>query len=220
MQRAILIPDSFDAVPTLSATVTVTASDAVADDAAAVGVAVGEDGNVAGALQLDRAALAAAGFTGKTGQVIAIPTGSGVRIAVGVGQLSDLDASKIRDAAARFANAAGHAAALTFVLPSGAHAGEVAGAAVEGIVLARYRWDALKSSPTTVRVESVTIVASDVAAAQASADRGALFAYTTAVARDLGNAPPLTCRRHGLLIWPRLSGRRRTYRSRCSIAIN
>ena len=57
MQRAILIPDSFDAVPTLSATVSVAASDTVADNAAAVGVAVGEDGEVPAALQLDRAAL-------------------------------------------------------------------------------------------------------------------------------------------------------------------
>ncbi len=190
MQRAILIPDSFDAVPALSATISVAASDTVAGDAEAVGVAVGEDGEVPAALQLDRATLAAAGFSGKVGQAIAVPTGSGVRVAVGVGQLAAADASKIRDAAARFANAVSHAAALTFVLPAGADAGEVAGAAVEGIVLARYRWDALKSSPSTVRVESVTIVAPDVAAAQSSADRGALFAHTTAVARDLCNAPP------------------------------
>jgi leucyl aminopeptidase len=141
-------------------------------------------------LQLDRPALAAAGFAGKPGQSLAIPTGSGVQIVVGVGKLADADAGKIRDAAARFATAASHASALTFVLPPGANASEVSGAAVEGIVLARYKWDALKSSPTTVRVESVTIVAPDVAAARVSAERGALFAHTTAVARDLCNAPP------------------------------
>jgi leucyl aminopeptidase len=190
MQRAIVIPDSFDAVPTLSSTVTVAASDTVADDAATVGVAVGADGEVPAALQLDRATLDAAGFAGKAGQLLAVPTGSGIRVAVGVGPLASIDSGKIRDAAARFANAVSHASAVTFVLPSGANASDVSGAAVEGIVLARYRWDALKSSVSTVRVDSITIVAPDAAAAQASADRGALYAHTTAVARDLCNAPP------------------------------
>src|SRR6478752_4945052 len=105
MQRAIVIPDSFDAVPTLSSTVTVAASDTVADDAATVGVAVGADGEVPAALQLDRATLDAAGFAGKAGQLLAVPTGSGLRVAVGVGPLASIDSGKIRDAAARFANA-------------------------------------------------------------------------------------------------------------------
>ncbi len=63
------------------------------------------DGDVPAALQLDRAALDCAGFAGKAGQLLAVPTGSGVRVAVGVG-LSGVDATpQIRDAAARFANA-------------------------------------------------------------------------------------------------------------------
>jgi leucyl aminopeptidase len=65
-------------------------------------------------------------------------------------------------------------------------------AVVEGILLARYRYDALKNEPTGAAVKAIALVAraEHSEAVQAGAERGRALAAAGALARDLANAPP------------------------------
>ena len=70
-------------------------------------------------------------------------------MAVGVGDPGTLDAAALRDAAAAFARAAGSHARLAFTLGGRrrwrpTHAAQ---AVVEGVLLARYRYDPLRRQP-------------------------------------------------------------------------
>jgi leucyl aminopeptidase len=66
--------------------------------------------------------------------------------------------------------------------------GAAAQAVVEGVLLARYRYDPLRSTPKGTPVSGLTLVTTDSGAA-AGAERGRLFAGVTQVARDLANSP-------------------------------
>jgi leucyl aminopeptidase len=97
----------------------------------------------------------------------------------------------IRDAAAAHARARSDDAHLVMILP-GDHAPDGAAAAiVEGALLARYRYDVLRSAPTATPLEAITLVAPDAhrAAVTAGAARGLANAAATALARDLANTP-------------------------------
>ena len=74
--------------------------------AGAIGVPVASKGAVPRQLGLNRAALEANGFEGKAGQTLAVPTASGLVVAVGVGDPGEIDANGLRSAAAAFARAA------------------------------------------------------------------------------------------------------------------
>jgi len=189
MQRAIIVGADFDPVPSARSAAPALH---VRDDAppgVPVGVPVAEGGAPPPALGLDAAALAATGFTCRTGATLLVPRDGSVAVAVGSGG-DPLDESTVRELAGAFANAAASQPDVAFVLPDGVEAGPAAAAAVEGIVLARYRWDALKAEPAAKPLRSITIVSPDEEAASAGAARGLRFAAVTALARDLANAPP------------------------------
>src|SRR5262249_46620926 len=105
-----------------------------------------------------------------------------------------LDAARLRDAAAAFARAAGRQASLAGPLADvPAVPPEVAAqAAVEGVLLARYRYNALKGKAEGTPLAALTIVAPPDrhAALQRGAARGRTTATAANLARDLSNTPP------------------------------
>jgi len=168
--------------------------------ATALGVLVGANAAVPAQLGLDRAALEAAGLTDKVGAVVAIPASGAVTYAIGVGDEAKVDPAKLRDAAAAFAKAAaGHEnVALDISGVRSIGAGQVAQSVVEGVLLARYRYDVLRSKSPAKQVRELTVVSSDTSAT-AGAAAGQLHAAATALARDLANTPHnhLTAARFG-----------------------
>lgn len=182
MTRAIPVDDAFDPVPALASVraidVSVVAS--VPSSADAVAVLVGES-----AERADRSDLEAVGFTGALGQQHTI-AGAPATILVGTGS-GGLDLAAARDVGAAVAGAVPGAVAIAVEL--GDVDADVAQGLVEGVVLARYSWDALRATPARTQVESVTLVSSSDAVAT-GARRGHLKALATAVSRDLANCPP------------------------------
>ena len=76
---------------------------------------------------------------------------------------------------------------LTTVTPP-----QAAQSAVEGILLARYRYDALKEAPTVTAVANLTLVVDSKrsAAVKKGLAKGKGMAEATQLARDLANSPP------------------------------
>jgi leucyl aminopeptidase len=174
---------------------TISASPRDGLDATALGIPVAGSGEVPGALGLDRDQLAAAGFLGAVGTTLVRVDRSGpVVIATGTGEAGALDAAALRHAAAAFARAAAGHEHLAMQLPAGGglRAEDAAAAIVEGALLARYRYDVLRSAPTATPVTSLVVVVpdeADLAAATRGAARGRAFADATMLARDLANTP-------------------------------
>jgi leucyl aminopeptidase len=191
-----LIPESFTSVPSRRGpAATVAVVPALGDDLDIVGYGVPEDGPVPDALGIDRAAMEGAGFAGKTGQTIVIPRSAEPSVvAVGIGGQDDRTVAGLRDAAAAFARAAGRFGRIGVDLGAGFDLdAETAGRAItEGVLLARYSYDILKTDPKTVPVELLQIVAadSDADAARAGAGTAAVLAAAANTARDLANTPP------------------------------
>jgi leucyl aminopeptidase len=182
--------------------VTVAVTRSVPAAADAIGVPVGVKGAVPRQLGLDRASLTASGFDGTIGQTLVVPrNGGGATIALGVGEPATLTAAQLRDVAAAFARAAAkHGSLATTLADVGAVPADVAGqVVVEGILLARYRYGALKKDVPTAGLRDVTLVsgASRAAAVARGAVRGQALAGAAQLARDLANTPPghLTARR-------------------------
>ena len=146
-------------------------------------------------LGLSRAALAANGFDGKSGQVLAVPDGDDLRVAVGIGDPGEIDANGLRSAAAAFARAASKfehlATNLTDVDSVDA---EAAGrAVVEGVLLASYRYVGLKTADDTgSKLGALTVVAGAKRAkgVERGAEAGRVIAGAAAFARELANTPP------------------------------
>ncbi len=161
--------------------------------AGGVGFPVGVDGDVPRELGIDRAALSAAGFEGKIGQTLIIPRSGGpILVAVGIGKRAELDAAKLRDAAAAFGRSMRkqpHIAAM--MVEAGGLAPDVAAQAiVEGALLARYRYLPLKQPPEhELPLGEVTLVAASTDPIKAGIERGAIAARAAHLARDLANAP-------------------------------
>lgn len=187
-----LIPESYDPAPSLQRDPAVSAPAELSGAATAVGYLVSADGDVPGELGLSRGALAGAGFTGAAGQTLVLPREDTTAvIAVGAGSGTTRTADELRDAAAAFARAAARHAKLALVLPSGhgldgALAAQVA---VEGALLARYRFSALQSAPTDIAADSLEVVGAG-HGAEAGTARGKVLARSAALARDLANNPP------------------------------
>ncbi len=162
--------------------------------ATAIGVPVGTKGAVPREVGFDRDALAATGFEGKLGQIFVTPHGkNSIVVAVGVGD-GKLTVAQLRDAAAAFARAGSKHPELTTNLAdaaTGINAKDAAEAVVEGILLARYRYEILKSDSKDIRLKELTLVTSaDRAKAQsAGAALGKTMASAAMLARDLANAP-------------------------------
>ena len=151
----------FDPVPSLQTSASVTVSTKADEGAPVIGYLVARDGDDPGEHEWDGVAFEAAGFEGHVGQTIALPSADGpLTVLVGVGELADLDADRLRDAGAAFARATERHRNLTLRLGEiGAVAPDVAGQVlVEGALLARYRYDVLKAKPTVEPIEALVLV--------------------------------------------------------------
>ncbi len=117
-----------------------------------------------------------------------------VVIAVGVGD-AGLDVAKLRDAAAAFARAASrqsHLATGLADVASGVAPAAAAQAVTEGVLLARYRYEQLKSKKTDVPARAAH-AGDDAPSARRRKQRarrhGQTMASAAMLARDLANAP-------------------------------
>ncbi len=164
------------------------------EEAGAVAVPVGSEGEVPPDLGLDRAALEAAGFRAGRGATLVVPTTNGrVLVAVGVGTAPVLDAALVRDLAADFARAVPHQARLAVEFPAvemSLSAGDFASAVVEGVMLARWRFVIGKGADDP-GLESLVIVAPAEVEDEVAAgvERGSVLAHAVMLARDLSNCP-------------------------------
>jgi leucyl aminopeptidase len=164
--------------------------------ATVVAVPVRSDGDVPDEVGLDRTALNRAGFDGAGGQTAVLPRGDGpTQVLVGIGEAADLDGAKLRDAAAAFARAAGRHEHLAVRVAEveGVTPALFAQAVVEGILLARYRYDVLTRKAPGPHVTAITLVTDSDRAGDVAdgAERGRVLAGAAHVARDLANAPPV-----------------------------
>ena len=183
-----------DASATVSA-VAVSAARSAPKSATAVGWAVATKGAVPRQMGLSRSALEANGFEGRTGQVLTVPSGDGVTVAIGIGDPGTIDAAGLRSAAAAFARATAKHAQLATNLADidGIDAQVAAQAVTEGVLLASYRYTGLKNEPKNASLlEGLTLVAREKQAKDVDrgAERGKVVASAAAFARELANTPP------------------------------
>jgi leucyl aminopeptidase len=189
--------DPFSPTPSLApaARVGIVVASSIPAGVGAVGQLVGSDGVVPEGLDIDRVALEAAGFDGAAGSSLVLPTASGgpIRVLAGAGDLAALDAARLRDVGAAVARAAARHERLAIELPRllGAAADVAAQSIVEGALLARYRYDALRPTARTTPLRELALVVAsgDGAAAEAGVRRGQAFATATLLSRDLANTP-------------------------------
>ena len=110
------------------------------------------------------------------------------------GNTAELDAAKLRDAAAAFGRAAAKHARLATTLAdvAGVKPDVAAQVVVEGALLARYRYDSLKKKAAGTPVKELTLIVggAKAAAARRGGQRGKVIATAAQLARDLSNAPP------------------------------
>ncbi|GEN12037.1 leucyl aminopeptidase [Myxococcus fulvus] len=176
--------------------VEVVVSEAVPAGTTCLGIAVGAEGPVPAELGVDRAMLSTLGFEGKEGQTLVLPGGDGktVIVAVGLGEPAQVDAARLRDAAAAFARAVEPhpRIATTLASTAGLPPELAAQAVVEGVLLARYRYDALKKAPQRPALTRLALVAPTDRrdALLRGVERGRVFARAAQLARDLANTPP------------------------------
>jgi leucyl aminopeptidase len=172
----------------------VSAASSVPSTATILAVLLGPDGPVDERLHVDRTALESVGFSGQVGSTVAVPTtGQMASVAVGIGPVQRADAATIRDAAAAFGRVSGTHTVIAISLPhfDDLSVASAAQAAVEGVLLSRYRYDVLRSEPRGAVVTSVTVIVddADVGDATEGAERGRVMAAATKLSRDLANCP-------------------------------
>ncbi|QAY72502.1 leucyl aminopeptidase [Agromyces protaetiae] len=203
-----LIPDGFTPIPSLAAfdAVSIFVTDASTPSPAAkvdaVGVLVSADDDLSAALGLDESVLKQLGFEAKPGTTLALPRASaGLSVAVGVGAAADIDTKVLRSAAAAFVRAVPKAARVALTLSTAGSVGPRAAAAalVEGALLGRYRYDALKGEPREPALTRLELRFGEASGftgdgpleqATAGTTEGLVTARAAAVARDLANTPP------------------------------
>jgi leucyl aminopeptidase len=174
--------------------------------ASVIGLPVSTDGAVPDRAPFDRATLVASDFSAGVGETLVLPRADGpLVIETGLGPQATITAATVRDAAAWFALKAHRHADLVLDL-RGLDLGDPAAlgqAAVEGVLLARYRYRVFADRPADLVVASVTLVADAGAidGVRAGAARGLVTTRATNLARDLANAPGthLTATRFGEL---------------------
>jgi leucyl aminopeptidase len=174
--------------------------DAQSATAYGIGLAPGED--LPEPVTAGWPALESSGFGGRPGESIVLPQANGPTVVLlGLGNASDLDVSRLRDVAATLARATEtHGRLATNLADRDEVDPAMAGqAVVEGVALARYRYDELKAKPSVTPLESLRLIskASRSEAMASGAARGLRTATAAGVARDLANAPPalLTAKR-------------------------
>jgi leucyl aminopeptidase len=186
----------FDVVPSTRRTPAVRTVTTEAELSAvdAVAIPVTTDGEVAKELHCDRRALIRAGFSAEIGQALALPVTDGPSlVAVGAGPSGSVDRAALRRAAAAFARAVPQDGSLAAELPSvpGVPAAEVAAVIVEGVLLARYRFDMRSTPRGPVPVTEIVLLApaGDQDEVRAGAARGLAVASAALLGRDLANCP-------------------------------
>jgi leucyl aminopeptidase len=187
---------SFDPVPSVgqSKTVSITVG-RKSPEAEFSGALISPGATLPDQMLVDWSSLTAAGFAANVGQTLILPQTEGsTLVLVGIGPESDVDADKLRDAAAAFARATESSGNLELSLPdAGAVSSAVAAqVVVEGVLLARYRFDALKEGPTVTPVTTLNLVVEGrrSAATKKGAAKGKTMSEATQMARDLANSPP------------------------------
>ena len=187
---------SFDPVPSVKQreAVTVTVAGVSDPGVTASGLLV-SPGSTPGEIGLDEDSLKSAGFEGNAGQVLVMPTPDGpITVLVGLGAASEVDVDKLRDAGAAFARSTQTHRSLSLTVPAldDVTPADAAQALVEGMLMARYRFDALKGKPSVTPIADIGLVVDGrrSAAARRGAAKGKIMAEATNVARDLANSPP------------------------------
>jgi len=162
-------------------------------NAKAVGIPVSSEGALPKEVTLSRATLETLGFTGKVGQTYVVPAEKGAAsILIGVGELSKLDTSALRKAAAAFARAAASFESVSTTL---ANIGRIdrkvaAQVVVEGMSLATHRYTDLKTvDKKAPKLATVSLVGTGTAATS-GVKRGQVIANATNMSRDFANMPP------------------------------
>jgi leucyl aminopeptidase len=188
--------ETFAPAPSLAGSfaINVDAATSVPSGAQLVGVPVGSDGAIAAELGFDRATLEALGFNGDVGSAQLLPATDGPPLAaVGIGAASDATPAVLRDAGGAFGRASGTHDTLAVVLPDapGVGVADAAQAVVEGVLLSRYSYDALRAEAKGKPIATLTLVTSEAgtAEAKAGAQHGRVLAAATMLARDLANSP-------------------------------
>src|SRR3954469_13853678 len=145
-----------------------------------------------GSAGLDLSFLAERGFEGRPGEALAVPSGRGTWIALGVGEPGKVTAETLRRAAAAFVRSAWRdtAGALTLLAaaPADLDPALAAQAVAEGASLAAYKFSRYKADPKPCRMESIAVIGTGDQARHGPA-RGARVAAAVALARDLVNEP-------------------------------
>ena len=191
-----LIPDDFSATPSLDAVPTVTWRQELDEQGLdAIGVLVTSDGDLPAGIELDREALAFAGFEAKPGTTLTLAERARpLIVVVGAGASAELGTAGLRDAAAAFARATSRFGRIGLRVPSigTADAADAAQALAEGAILARYRFSELQRKPKDTPLERVELLIDGVdrGAASAGVETGIVTARAANIARDLANAPP------------------------------
>jgi leucyl aminopeptidase len=189
-----LIPAEFTAVPSLALAAEVEVVAEFAPDLDAVAVLVSTDGDLPAGIDLDRDALAAAGFDAEPGSSLVIAQAGHPLVLVGVGEAAGLDDVRLRDAAASAARASARKGGRIGIdVPAVSLAATAVGQVLtEGALLARYRYSALKATPGQVPLALLQLKVADASATEVEAGvvTGKVTARTAAVARDLANTPP------------------------------
>ncbi|MGH8953283.1 MAG: leucyl aminopeptidase family protein [Acidimicrobiia bacterium] len=187
---------TFDPVPSVKQreAVTITVAGVSHPGVTASGFLVGP-GSAPDGLGLDADALNSAGFAGNVGQTLVMPNPDGpISVLVGLGAVSDVDEDKLRDAGAAFARATQSHGSLSLTVPAldDVPPADAAQRLVEGMLMARYRFDALKGKPSVTPITEIGLVVDGrrSAAARRGAAKGKTMAEATHVARDLANSPP------------------------------
>ncbi len=190
------VTDVRDVAPSLRHQVAVTVVDEESElsGADAVSVPVTSSGQVPEVLGVSLEALSRAGFKPSIGSALPFPTASGpTLVAVGLGDVADMDAAAVRDAAAAFAAAVPFDADLATRVPrsSTMTVAEAAAAIVEGVLLARYRFSLRSKESGAVRVDSLTVLApeGEREAVEEGVRRGSILARVGMLGRDLATCP-------------------------------
>lgn len=192
---SVIIPADFNPVPSHGPQPKVAVGTSPAKPAAdqAVAVFVTANGDLPSRAGVTRAELTALGFEGKASTALAVPEKGYLRVFVGIGE-GTLTAAGVRDAVAAFVRAAAKTSILHVDLRglSTDDPSAVAAAAVEGAVLARYRYEPLLSKKKNVALTrlELTVDKSDLKAAKDGASQGLELARAASLARDFANTPP------------------------------
>jgi len=190
------VTDVRDVAPSLGHPVAVTVVDEESQlsGADAVSVPVTSSGDVPDVLGVGLEALARAGFKPSIGSALPFPTASGpTLVAVGLGDVAEMDAAAVRDAAAAFATAVPFDGDLATRVPRSPRmtVADAAAAIVEGVLLARYRFSLRSKESGAVRVDSLTVLApeGEREAVEEGVRRGSILARVGMLGRDLATCP-------------------------------